>query len=730
MMMSAPVTLSKEVEAVSKELTTEQQLKVISRAWGRQSGYCFFPWIDGAAQNRDERIAGYHEGPAFKWPQDQDKILEHLKAHQNDDLYWCPSLFEKKMRRADLAMDEHALWADLDTVDPRTIEDYPPSIAWESSPGRYQALWLLSAGDIQGASWPGNENQRLTYHLGADASGWDTTQLLRIPGWRNHKPEYKRRYGEPPQGKLLFTNGRRYLADDFSDLPEVATAKELDLGLVDAIAEQIDSVDRHEVWGKVRLKVSRSVRELVAAKQVAGDRSEKLWQIIGALADQGLTAVEIVAIVKSTVWNKFTNRPDELRRLLSEANKAIERYKAKKPALEQLDEGDRPTPKLLGELLKHVSPPKWLVQDLFAEGACGFIAGEPKSFKSWAGLDLALSIATGANFLDYFAINRPGPVLYVQAEDGPPTVKDRYEKIIASKRMDRVVLEERLGPDSPGVELVWEPAQEVNTHPPIVALVGEADPITISDPTWQSWLDEVLDKGYAGPGEYDGEPFRAMILDPLMMLAGEVDENRAQEMTNKVYRPLKMLARKHNVAVIVVNHMRKAYEGKNGNPARAGQRMLGSVANHAWSEDSIYVTLGKLGALTMEAESKHGLGGIYDIKNVRTKTDRNAGKWRPRVEPRNEDEPAPAKAPKKSTSSRGRKPDNNPPALVSLNALARQNPRRQAFSTQGIAEAMAAAEGAPYTQTTYVRAYQQLKKSHDRGLLERLGKQWSLAETQ
>ena len=82
--------------------------------------------------------------------------------------------------------DEHALWADLDEVDPESIKDYRPSIAWESSPGRYQALWLAASGDFQGASWPGNENQQLTYYVGADRSGWDTTQLLRIPGWINH----------------------------------------------------------------------------------------------------------------------------------------------------------------------------------------------------------------------------------------------------------------------------------------------------------------------------------------------------------------------------------------------------------------------------------------------------------------------------------------------------------------------------------------------------------------
>src|SRR6478609_92599 len=128
---------------------------VVSKAWGDQHGYCFFPYIDREAQRETGlRRAGYHEGPdrseldtrgqAFNWPQDRREIVDYLDEHlkKGHDVYWCPSLFEYPSRRSDLAMDEHALWADLDAIDPRQITDYPPTIAWESSPDRFQALWL------------------------------------------------------------------------------------------------------------------------------------------------------------------------------------------------------------------------------------------------------------------------------------------------------------------------------------------------------------------------------------------------------------------------------------------------------------------------------------------------------------------------------------------------------------------------------------------------------------
>lgn len=585
------------------ELNTDEQLSIISKAWGRQTGYCFFPWIAGDAEDRPARIASYHEGPAFMWPNDKDKIKKHMEERHGDDLYWCPSLFEKKRRQLEYAMDEHALWADLDEVDPRKIdEEYRPTIAWESSPGRYQALWLISGGDIQGASWQGGENQRLTYYLGADVGGWDTTQLLRIPGWANHKPHYRDEGGKPPQGKLLWKTGRRYLADEFADLPEVASA-----GVTQNVLEsEIEAVDRHEVWGKIRLKVSTRVRELVGAREVAGDRSEALWEIERELADAGLRVAEIVAIVRETVWNKFSGRQDELRRLVTEASKAYDMRSEETVQKIEQELEVKPPPTRLRSLLANVKPPIWLIENIWAEASCGFIAGQPKSYKSWCGFDMALSVATGTPFLNYFPIVNPGPVLYIQEEDPAPVIKTRYDKIWPGKVSDTMKIVDG--------EMVWEPRRtDLTPDPDVMAYIGEG--FTISDTGWQSWLDSTLSDGL------DGNPYRMVVLDPLMMIAGDVDEHRAQEMTEKVFKPMKQLSRKHSCAIVIVHHMRK------GDPKatpRGGQRMLGSVANHAWTEDALYLSLSTRDVI-VERESKHAPGGSFRIGRIRNR------EWTPAV---------------------------------------------------------------------------------------------------
>lgn len=665
--------------------TPTQSLTIVSKAWGRQEGYAFFPWIPGDAPDKEARIKSWNEGPAFMWPEDKAKILKHLETHKGDDVYWCPSLFEDKQRRLEVAMDEHALWADLDEVDPRKIQDYPPTIAWESSPGRYQALWIITGGDMQGASWPGGENQRLTYYLGADAGGWDTTQLLRLPGWKNHKYTYREQNnGKPVQGKLLWANGRRYLPDDFNDLPEVQTFGEVQTVLEDEIAH----VDRHEVWGRVRLKLPQRARDLFGAREASGDRSEQLWWMMRCLADVGCTVTEIVALVQPTPWNKFYGRHDELRRLTIEAGKAIAaRSEEVSDQLEEEQLEVRPDFINLFTLVADVKPPEWLVKDILAVGSCGFIAGQPKSYKSWIALDLLLSVATGIPFLDHFPIRNIGPVGYVQEEDSLPLLKGRLDKVWPGKQADSIKKIDG--------QLVWEPP-DPRDIPRIAAVVRQG--ITISDPAWQSWLDEQMTRGI------DGEPFSLLVIDPLMMVAGEIDENRSQEMTTRIFRPLKQLCEKHGTSIILVHHMKKGEQTIGKAVTRGGQMMLGSTANHAWAEDSMYLRRVR-GDVVVERESKHTMGGSFKIQNLRNKG------WMPRVvddrleSPDDEEE---TEAPQKRTRAQ-----RDPRALSTMRELG-----MGVHTTKVIAETMGVTLGG---------ARRQLVRLAGAGQVIRVGDAWKLS---
>lgn len=692
----------------------EKALRIISQSWGRkQSGYAFFPWIDRKAQRLSGiRRKGFNEGPAFKWPQEREQIVEHILSHNVDqkehDIYWSTQLFELPVRREDTAMTEMALFADLDKVDPSTLDEYPPTIAWQTSPGSYQALWVAGQGDFLGSSWPGNENQKMTYFTGADAGGWHTTKLLRVPFTTNYKPDLRDRNGKYPAGTVLWDRGPKYIPGDFADLPAVAAPGESTLDT--ALEADIDGVDRLQVIASVKIKLNHTARELLNAKETYGDKSEQLWYLTRCLADAGLSTAEIVAVVRDSVWNKFRGRHDELRRLITEASKAI--AKRSDETIAKLEEGEadeeigRANPQRLGFLLKNIKKPKYLVQGILTEGACGFIAGEPKSYKSWVALDLALSIATGADFLGQFRVANPGPVLYIQEEDPATTLKNRSAKIWVNKSTDKFELVHNT--DEAG--LYWlPPEQDESFDPKINAMIQEN--VVLSNEAWQLHLDEILTEGM------DGEPYRLMIIDTLMMTAGDVDENRSQEMTTKIFKPLKTLSRKHDVAVIVVHHMGKSEK------SRPGQRMLGAVANHAWAEDSIYLSRSGLKDVRIDLESKTVPAETYRMTDVHNLA------WTPQIsrwaekqeeEESAQDYPTPSGGNRPHTGGR-RKKRAEPRPQPALDTLAAAN---VALSTSQLSEKLG---------TNRSTIHKQMARLLDEGKVERTvlengSNVWSIAK--
>lgn len=589
-------------------------------------------------------------------------------------------------------MDEHALWADLDEVNPSAIDsDLRPTVAWETSPGSYQALWVAGSGDFLGASWPGNENHRLTYHLGADLGGWFTTKLLRLPGSMNHKPE-RTKNGKPAPGKILWTDGPVYHPGDFSDLPEVKGAHNT---INEALESEIDGVDRHQVLARVKLKLPHRARELLGAREISGDRSDQQWWLTRCLADVGCTVAEIVAILHALPWNKFADRSNEIQVLISEASKAISLKSQKDEEdgeSDEIEEVERPAPQRMGALLRNVKKPKFIVDGVLSVGACGFIAGEPKSFKSWCGLDLAYSVATGADFLGHFRVLEPGPVFYIQEEDPLPTLKDRSAKIWRGKTRDKLELEETEGLPT----IMWlPPSVDKDFDPDVSAYVQHG--FTLSDEAWMLWLDEQLEQGL------DRAPYKLLIVDTLMMTAGEVEETRSQEMTTKIFRPLKVLSRKYDIAVILVHHLGK------GEKPRAGQRMLGSVANHAWAEDSIYLLNGGLGKdIRMEIESKQIPGAAYRLENMDT-----PGQWDPQVSSWRKQE---------TTSEQPRERQGARRSATSSRARAKQSPAQKTIDELGRATTRQVAEAAKITQQ---QAYRQLARLKDLGKIVKDGEFWS-----
>ena len=187
---------------------------------------------------------------------------------------------------------------------------------------------------------------------------------------------------------------------------------------------------------------------------------------------------------------------------------------------------------------------RWLVHDLWGAAAVGVIGGPPKACKSWLGLDLAVSVASGTACLGRFEVMSPGPALVYLAEDALPRVRDRVAHLCRHRGLSIGSLD---------VQVITAPS------------------LRLDRPDDQHALDQTLSAL---------QP-RLLLLDPLVRLH-RLDENSAADVSG-LLGFLRELNRRHNLALVVVHHMAKRSRRD------PGQALRGSSDLHAWTDSACYL---------------------------------------------------------------------------------------------------------------------------------------------
>lgn len=484
------------------------------------------------------------EEAIYKWPEDKAKVFAYIKdtIDAEANAYWCPTLLTEPRRKKEYVQPSNLLWADLDEVNPDSCS-IAPTVAWESSPGRYQALWVL---DKQLPTHVTEDiNKRLSYAVGADKGGWDLTQVLRVPGLRNYK------YPDKPKGKLLYMKNDMYNVNVFNKLPSVTS-------LDDLIPEEMYELPVENTMQVLKPYLKRLDEETIdlifEEDPEAFDRSERLWNLECKLAEQGLTQADIVKICAVSPWNKFAGRSDEQKRLNIEAAKALASVtKIHRPTIEWVSYSDLQA--------SNIPTPSWIIEEFWGVGEQGIIAGEPKTYKSVISTDLAISIATGKPFLGQYPVAKQGPVLMIQQENSPFIMKDRTMKIAMAKGLFHG------DAHATGSHLDVQFPDDV----PLYMLNNSGFDLTDKD--CLKMLDEKTK---------EVEPL-LVILDPMYLMLGGVDENSMKEL-RPILNWLLEYHQRHGCALILVHHWNKSGASKRG-----GQRMYGSVAWHGWIESAMYM---------------------------------------------------------------------------------------------------------------------------------------------
>lgn len=200
----------------------------------------------------------------------------------------------------------------------------------------------------------------------------------------------------------------------------------------------------------------------------------------------------------------------------------------------------------LDEVAAEVTRARWLIEGLWGSSAVGIIGGAPKCYKSWLGLDLALSVATGTLCLGSYQVLEPGPALIYLAEDDLVVVRERVEGILRHRGLG-------LG----GLAMHAITATGLR-------LDRESDRARLFE-TARSLAPKIL------------------LLDPLVRLHG-LDENNSSEVAG-LLGYLRILQRELHLAVVLVHHTRK------NAPAgiQAGQGLRGSSDLHAFGDSNLYL---------------------------------------------------------------------------------------------------------------------------------------------
>jgi len=232
----------------------------------------------------------------FAWPSQLPQMMEFIdKVTPTHNVYFCPQLLRKPRRIKDNVKICTNAWADLDECGYENML-VEPSVVVESSPLRYQAYWIFEEDQLP------EDTEAITkriayYHAfqGADRSGWDLSQLLRVPGTQNFKPQY-----QGAQVRILEINRNKYRPDDFKQYPKI-------------IVEQHEKfpfpTDIDDVTGELLLERYEDIlppqARMLFETEPDGSWNEPLWKLEMVCFEAELTREETYVICRDSAVNKF-----------------------------------------------------------------------------------------------------------------------------------------------------------------------------------------------------------------------------------------------------------------------------------------------------------------------------------------------------------------------------------------------------------------------------------------
>ena len=485
-----------------------------------------------------------------------------IKKNKTDfDLYLCFTPIDKgEQRLKSNAKDTYIIAQDIDGVP--IPEDLPPSYYWETSPGKFQGVWVM---DNKLTPKEQEEiNRKLIAKYGFDATGADVVHYYRIPGTLNHK------YASTFKVSGLQGNGTVYRKRDFiKALKDVVPPVYVD-GDTSKELIPLGRFDLDDLLDKYRVETDYLKDEGI-------DKSSWSFRIGMKMARKGATKSQVKFVILNAPegMQKFTEKTVD-----SEVHRIFAKMEAK-------DYEDKPKHKLD----QKVSPPDlsgiskkgvkenllsvvkvsdiepyddkdfWLIEDFWQNGSVGIVGAPSKSFKSTLTLNLACAVATGRPF-DGRKVKQ-GPVLIVQGENSLSIEQSK-----------------------------------------IYSITGETDlPIYFVESNWDMTKIMLLKDTIIKHG------IKLLIIDPMYLLFGAGDINKHQDITERLTK-LSLLRDQTGCSIMLVHHSRKLERGAKIQTAD----MYGSAFIEGWYESMLLLQrTGVQSSRLVTYFRNHKSGDVYNL---------------------------------------------------------------------------------------------------------------------
>lgn len=520
--------------------------KVILRLWREQPGkfFCVSTKIPNV----------YKKGwtDHFFAREELDEVPQFIKDHSHLDLYFCPHGFNRRSRTVEESVPGRLLWADLDEVNPEMIPDrLRPTIALESSEGRFVGLWQLTDDDMTPEL-----NKRLNMELCPDShSSWIMTKALRMPGTRNRK------YPTHQIVRLLWTTGPKY------------TTYQLDRLLPRHDDPKEEAKNARSVFRKYRKYIEVDLqREIFQGTPKEGKRSEMCWKIINAFAEAGADEDEIFEVISVSPWNKYKERPNweySLRKQIARAfqhqiaggqdSSGERRTKPKKPPRTRTPQDeedpnydydeDKKKLNIVNLAEAQEEEVEWIWDRRLPRGELVILEGDPGIGKSFLSQMISTHIVDGKRFPNERATGQKptkGKVLYFDLENDVARVTKNRMRANRTKNMSSFF--------------------QVDT------------PLTIMD-------EEDIELVYQAMEDLKPD---LVVFDTLNNYLGSADTHNSKEATQALTH-FSVLARDFDCCVVVLRHLNKGnsqalYRGQ-GSISQVGVARVVLTVGHPKDED-------------------------------------------------------------------------------------------------------------------------------------------------